>query len=130
MLAANTSRFEAADLGPYLQEMVAHNASDLFLTVGALATVKVEGKFVALDTEPLASGEVKLLAYSVMTELQIRNFERDLECDLALTVAGRESSQGAAFFASISLAKTCFIRTMASPRGPVQPDPTLPPPPH
>ncbi len=86
VLAANTSRIEAADLGPYLQEMVAHNASDLFLTVGALATVKVEGKFVALDTEPLASGEVKLLAYSVMTELQIRNFERDLECDLALSV--------------------------------------------
>ncbi|MES2483979.1 MAG: PilT/PilU family type 4a pilus ATPase [Pseudomonadota bacterium] len=86
VLAANTSRIEAADLGPYLQEMVAHNASDLFLTVGALATVKVEGKFVALDTEPLASGEVKLLAYSVMTEVQIRNFERDLECDLALTV--------------------------------------------
>jgi len=85
-LAANTSRIEAADLGPYLQEMVAHNASDLFLTVGALATVKVEGKFVALDTEPLASGEVKLLAYSVMTELQIRNFERNLECDLALTI--------------------------------------------
>jgi len=86
VLAANTGRIEAADLLPYLKEMVAHGASDLFLTVGALATVKVEGKFIALDTEPLASGEVKLLAYSVMTEMQIRNFERDLEGDLALTV--------------------------------------------
>jgi twitching motility protein PilU len=68
--------------------MVKVGASDLFLSVGALPTAKVEGRMVALDTEPLQPGVVRTMAYSVMTESQIRLFESTLECDLAVSVGG------------------------------------------
>lgn len=43
---------------------------------------------VALGAEPLRPGAVRTMAYSVMTESQIRQFESTLECDLAISVGG------------------------------------------
>jgi twitching motility protein PilU len=76
------------DLFGLLASMVELKASDLFLTVAACATVKVEGRMVALSAQPLARGAVWDLARSVMTPAQVAQFERDLECDLALTLDG------------------------------------------
>ncbi|MEJ7931341.1 PilT/PilU family type 4a pilus ATPase [Ramlibacter sp. AN1015] len=76
------------DLGAFLHHMVRLDASDLFMTVGAQPSVKVEGRVMPVGTERLAPGAVKHYAYTVMTEHQIRDFERDLECDLAITVEG------------------------------------------
>jgi len=74
------------DLGAYLQYMVALEASDLFLTVGAVPTVKIEGAMRPLQLPALAPKRVKELAYSMMTEAQMRQFEADLECDLAVGI--------------------------------------------
>jgi twitching motility protein PilU len=85
---------ESALVGPdaglldLLTSMVHWGASDLFLTVAACATIKVEGRMVPLSEQPLARGAVWDLARSVMTPDQIAQFERDLECDLALTLDG------------------------------------------
>ncbi|TFZ05050.1 PilT/PilU family type 4a pilus ATPase [Ramlibacter rhizophilus] len=68
--------------------MVRVDASDLFMTVGAHPTVKIQGRMHAVGSATLASGAVKRLAYSAMSDNQRRDFERDLECDLALTVNG------------------------------------------
>ncbi len=84
----DVSPAEQADLGAFLQHMVKVGASDLFLSVGALPTAKVEGRMVAIGTEPLRPGAVRTMAYSVMTESQIRDFEASLECDLAVSVGG------------------------------------------
>lgn len=75
------------DLGAYLQYMVELEASDLFLTTGAAPTVKIEGVMRPLPLPALASNRVKELAYSMMNESQMRQFETDLECDLAVGVA-------------------------------------------
>ena len=66
--------------------MVRVGASDLFLTVGAVPTAKVQGDMQKLADVPLPSGSVKLLAYSVMNQVQVQEFERGLECDLAVDV--------------------------------------------
>ncbi|MBL0420445.1 PilT/PilU family type 4a pilus ATPase [Ramlibacter sp. AW1] len=79
---------ETDDLGAYLQHVVRVQASDLFMTVGAPPAVKVEGRMVSLGSVPLPRGAVKRLAYSVMSPTQVRDFERDLECDLAYSVDG------------------------------------------
>jgi twitching motility protein PilU len=76
------------DLGAYLQYMVALEASDLFLTAGALPTVKIEGVMRPLQLPALLPKRVKELAYSMMTESQMRQFETDLECDLAVGIDG------------------------------------------
>ena len=74
------------DLGTYLQYLVEVGGSDLFLTMGAVPTVKVEGNMLAMAMPPLAPARVKELAYSMMNESQMRQFEADLECDLAIGI--------------------------------------------
>jgi twitching motility protein PilU len=74
------------DLGAYLQYMVELEGSDLFLTVGAVPTVKIEGTMRALPLPALAPNRVKELAYSMMNESQMRQFEANLECDLAVSM--------------------------------------------
>ena len=74
------------DLAPYLHFMVKSGGSDLFMTVGAVPTVKVQGEVVRLGKQPLVPGQVKAFAYSMMSEAQMREFERNLECDLAVGI--------------------------------------------
>jgi twitching motility protein PilU len=76
------------DLGHYLAAMVAHGGSDLFLSAGTPAGVKVQGVLRRLQEEPLSAERIKRLAYSVMRESQIREFESTLECDLAVALHG------------------------------------------
>jgi twitching motility protein PilU len=72
------------ELAAYLEYMVTVGASDLFLAVGATPHVKIEGVMHPLPTAALSSQRTKELAYSMMSEQQMRQFERDLECDLAV----------------------------------------------
>jgi twitching motility protein PilU len=76
------------DMGHYLQFMVKSDSSDLFLTVGAPPSFKIHGLIRPLNLPLLKSGDTKALAYSVMRESQMREFESTLECDLATTVEG------------------------------------------
>jgi twitching motility protein PilU len=76
------------DLGAYLHCMVELQGSDLFLTTGAVPTVKMEGVMRSLPMPPLPPNRVKELAYSMMTESHMRRFEADLECDFAIGVEG------------------------------------------
>ena len=76
------------DLGHYLQRMVAHGASDLFLSSGAAAALKVQGVVRRLPEAALDAARTQRLAYSLMRESQIREFEQTLECDLAISLPG------------------------------------------
>ncbi|MBH9577212.1 PilT/PilU family type 4a pilus ATPase [Inhella proteolytica] len=76
------------NLAPYLRFMVQNQASDLFLSVGSPPAVKIQGVVRPLKLPPLNSMQAKALAYSVMREAQIREFESTLECDLATNFEG------------------------------------------
>ena len=72
----------------YFSQMVAREASDLFLSCGAPASLKIQGQIQRLPEEALSAERIKALAYSAMREAQRLQFEAELECDLALTVEG------------------------------------------
>jgi twitching motility protein PilU len=74
------------DLGAYLHMVVRSGGSDLFLSTGTPPMVKVQGQMHRIGNTVLAPGKAKQLAYSMMTDAQTREFERGLECDLAVAL--------------------------------------------
>ena len=74
------------DLGRYLALMVAYGASDLFLSSDVAASLKIQGRIRRLPEPPMTGTRIKTLAYSVMRDSQIREFEAELECDLAIAM--------------------------------------------
>jgi twitching motility protein PilU len=76
----------APDVYSYLQQLHEQGGSDLFLSVGITGQIKVEGITRAVNAHVLRSGEVKLMAYQLMSQRQRADFERDLEMNLAVSV--------------------------------------------
>lgn len=79
------------DIGYFLKLMLEKSASDMFLTTGAPVYIKVEGKLQPLGNTGLPPGMVKKIAYSLMDEGQVPEFERELELNMAYSLpdAGR-----------------------------------------
>ncbi|WP_373185897.1 PilT/PilU family type 4a pilus ATPase [Halopseudomonas sp.] len=75
-------------INDYLRRLADLKGSDLFLSVGAPPTAKCDGSYVRLGSEPLGKGAVKVMAYELMSERQVHEFERDLEMNLAVGIAG------------------------------------------
>lgn len=63
--------------------MAQKEGSDLFFTVGAPVSMKLQGHTVRLSQEPLRPGEVKKLAWSLISEEQQKTFESELELNVA-----------------------------------------------
>ena len=80
------------DIGYFLKLMTEKNASDMFLTTGAPVYIKIEGKLYPLGNTGLPSGMVKKIAYSLMDEGQVPQFERDLELNMAITAVPTDDS--------------------------------------
>jgi len=76
------------DISYFLKLMMEKNASDMFLSTGAPVHMKVEGNIFPLGRSGLPPGMVKKIAYSLMTEGQVPEFERENEMNLALAVKG------------------------------------------
>ena len=74
------------DISAYLKLMVDKNASDLFFSTGAPVNIKIEGKTAPVGHNSLEPGVVKKLAYSLMNDEQIRQFEATMEMNLAISV--------------------------------------------
>ena len=74
------------DIGYFLKLMTEKNASDMFLTTGAPVYIKIGGKLYPLGNTGLPPGMVKKIAYSLMDEGQVPQFERDLELNMALSL--------------------------------------------
>lgn len=75
------------DIGYFLKLMTEKNASDMFLTTGAPVYIKIEGRLYPLGNTGLPPGMVKKIAYSLMDEGQVPQFERDLELNMAVALA-------------------------------------------
>ena len=76
------------DLFPFLKLMVDKKASDLFFSVGAPPNVKIEGVTHPIKAEVLGQDDVRQLAYGVMSQKQIGQFEATLEMNLAISAEG------------------------------------------
>lgn len=69
----------------YLKIMVMKEASDLYLSVGAPPCAKIHGHLKVIEKATLTAQRIKEIAYSLMDEDQIRNFETKPEMNLAIS---------------------------------------------
>jgi len=67
---------------------VMKEASDLYLTTGAPVSAKIHGVLKPLENATLPAGRVKEIAWSLMDEEQIAQFERRPEMNIALSQPG------------------------------------------
>lgn len=72
------------DIEHYLRGMVEHQASDLFFSDGTPVGIKIEGHTERFDDKALGANDVQRLAYSLLDEAQIDEFETELELNLAV----------------------------------------------
>lgn len=78
----------SAALDPYLKLMAEKEASDLFFTTGAAPSIKVNGEMKPVSKKKLEPGQTKKIAYSILNESQIEEFEEELEFNLGLSRSG------------------------------------------
>ena len=76
------------DFTTYLKIMVEKDASDIYLSSGAPVSAKINGQLAALDQQTLNSEQVKAVAYSIMDDEQISDFEKKPEMNLAISEKG------------------------------------------
>ncbi len=74
-------------LEPYLKIMVEKQAADLYFVTGAKPNMKHIGKTVPISKTSFKPGQIKKLAYSLLTEEQIEEFETDQELNLSFALA-------------------------------------------
>ena len=70
-----------------LNLMVQRGGSDLHLSVGSPPRIRVDGKLIDTEYEPLMPEATKKLVYSVLGADQVAKFEKNLELDFSFGVA-------------------------------------------
>ncbi len=73
-------------ISPYLEEMVKRDASDLYLTTGARASLKVMGEMQHLTREEMKPGSIAVLAKDTLTEKEWIDFQKNKEMNKGLSV--------------------------------------------
>ncbi|MCD5990705.1 PilT/PilU family type 4a pilus ATPase [Pseudomonas sp. CDFA 553] len=76
------------DFPALLKTLASQDGSDLYLSTGAPPCAKFNGVLKPLGTESLKPGQVALVADGLMDAEQKRDFHRDLEMNLAVSMAG------------------------------------------
>ncbi len=71
-------------INEYLKYMVEKDASDIYFTVGAHASFRIEGVVSPYGDKVMTPDDTKRFAYAVMNERQQRKFEEDMEMNLAI----------------------------------------------
>lgn len=71
-----------------LKGLVKHKASDLHVKVGRPPLYRINGKLLPAKLPPLSGEDVKRLAYSTMTQKQIKEFEEGMQIDFGYLVPG------------------------------------------
>jgi len=67
-----------------LKLLIDREGSDLFLTTNAPPTIKAHGKLVPVTDKRLPPGAAKKIAYQIMSDDQIKEFEKNPEMNLAI----------------------------------------------
>ena len=71
-----------------LKLMVEKKGSDLFITVDFPPAIKVHGKVTPVSKTKLTADNTKALAYAVMNDKQLKEYEATKECNFAIAPAG------------------------------------------
>lgn len=71
-----------------LKMIVERDGSDLYLSTGAPASMKIQGQLTAVSDRDYGNGEVKAIAYTIMDSEQISEFESKPEMNLAISESG------------------------------------------
>src|SRR5689334_15115220 len=77
-----------ASIHSLLKGLVKHKASDLHVKVGRPPLYRINGKLLPAKLPPLSVEDVKRLAYSTMTQKQIKEFEENMQIDFGYLVPG------------------------------------------
>jgi twitching motility protein PilU len=78
----------AMEIDALLSALSNKNGSDLFLSTGAPPSARIDGVLTALSEQPFKIGETAAIAASLMDAEQRREFDRDLEMNLAISRTG------------------------------------------
>jgi twitching motility protein PilU len=73
---------------PLLNMMVKQSASDLYLTTGAHATLKVRGQLRRISRDPMKPGTIRQLAEEILTATEIEAFFTDRELNKGFSLKG------------------------------------------
>ncbi|HVX88686.1 MAG TPA: type IV pili twitching motility protein PilT, partial [Gemmatimonadales bacterium] len=88
----------SVNLRTLLEEMIEREASDLHITAGERAKLRVDGDIVnANPTDILSPTDTLSLAYSVLTENQKKKFENDNELDFSFGIQNLARFRGNVF---------------------------------
>ncbi len=71
-----------------LRLMVSRRGSDLFLTADFPPAIKIDGKVTKVSPQPLTGSHTLQLARSIMNDKQAADFERNKECNFAISPQG------------------------------------------
>ena len=71
-----------------LKLLVEKEGSDLFITVGFPPAIKVHGKISPVSKTELTAENTKALAYAVMNDKQLKEYEATKECNFAVNPVG------------------------------------------
>jgi len=71
-----------------LRTMVSRKASDLFISVGFPAALKIDGKVTPISDQVLTDIHTMTFAHAVMNDKQIASFEATKECNFAIAPSG------------------------------------------
>lgn len=81
-----------------LKTMVDQGASDLHVTVGVPPEFRIQGKMVKVKSEPMTQQDTKELCYSVLTDFQKSEFEKNLEIDFSFGIKDVARFRGNLFY--------------------------------
>lgn len=70
------------------RQIIEHNASDLHLVVGVPPQLRIDGELYPMDMANLSPEITKDLSYSILTERQIKEFEKERELDMSFGIKG------------------------------------------
>ncbi len=76
------------DFNALLKLMVSKKASDLFITAGIPPSIKVNGRISPVSQSTLTPDQAREVVYSVMNDHQRAQFEREHECNFAISATG------------------------------------------
>jgi len=76
------------DFNALLKLMVSKKASDLFITAGIPPSIKVNGRISPVSQSTLTPDQAREVVFSVMNDHQRTEFERDHECNFAISATG------------------------------------------
>lgn len=72
-----------------LHGLLKKGGSDLFITAEAPPSIKASGEVRPLSNQPLSDEQSRFLVRSIMNDLQVREFEANMECNFSISLPGK-----------------------------------------